>query len=344
MKHVRACITSVIAVLACLPGSADAQEPPFYSGKQIRFIIQSGAGSGYDLYSRLIGRYIGRHIPGAPVVLPINMPGAGGVIAANYVAVKSPRDGTTLTMVGQGLPLDQALGSGSDKGLQTDLNTFNWIGNINHSNQLILSWKTSPIQSMKDAIDKHSNFGSVALGNINSQVPAMLNSLAGTQFKIVLGYRTSGDMLLAMERGEIDSTLLTWASLKSTRPDYVSKNLVNIIAQVGIEKDPQLPNVPLMRDFARREQDKAALDYLSKSVLVGRPVATTPGVPEDRVQILRKAFDDMLLDPDFVKEAAQQNLEVAPMHGKELQQLVKELIEAPPSVLDRVREAIQTQR
>jgi tripartite-type tricarboxylate transporter receptor subunit TctC len=339
MREVFTCLASVIGFLVSIPSFANAQDQPFYAGKQIQFIIQSGAGSGYDLYSRLIGRYISRHIPGAPVVLPVNMPGAGGVIAANYVAVKAPRDGTTLTMVGQGLPLDQALGS--DKGLQADLKTFNWVGNINHSNQLIITWKTSPIQTMKDAIDKRSNFGAVAIGNINSQVPAMLNSLAGTQFKIVLGYPTSGDMLLAMERGEIDSTLLTWASVKSTRPDYVSKNLINIIAQVGIEKDPQLPDVPLMRDFARREQDKAALDYLSKSVVVGRPVATTPGVPEDRVQILRKAFDDMLQDPDFIRDAAQQNLEIAPMNGKELQKIVKELIEAPPDVLESVREAIQ---
>src|SRR5258708_971213 len=139
MKNPLACVTSVIGFLVCFPGLANAQEPNFYAGKQIQFIIQSGAGSGYDLYSRLIARYISRHIPGAPVVLPVNMPGAGGVIAANYVAVKAPRDGTTLTMVGQGLPLDQALGS--DKGLQADLKTFNWIGNINHSNQLIIAWK-----------------------------------------------------------------------------------------------------------------------------------------------------------------------------------------------------------
>ncbi|MFM1814123.1 MAG: hypothetical protein RLZ98_818 [Pseudomonadota bacterium] len=312
----------------------------FYKGNQIRFIIRSGVGGGYDQYARLLGRHIGRHIPGNPSVLPVNMPGGGGIVAANYVAVRAPRDGSILTIVSQGLPVDQALGL--NKSFQADLREFNWIGNLSNSNQVLVTWHTAKTKSLDDLMKRETLIGATGAGSISVQMPSFLNNIVGTKIKIVFGYPNGGDVNIAMERGEVEGRSTNpWASYKAVTPQYISEKKIIPILQMGLTKDPDLPNVPLMRDLAKTPEQKLVLDYMSKSVAVGRPIATTPGVPKERVAALRAAFDATLVDPQFKSEADKQRAEINPMTGAELEQIVRELIEAPQSVRDKVKTAME---
>jgi tripartite-type tricarboxylate transporter receptor subunit TctC len=328
----------VLSFSACGPALADPIAD-FYHGKQIQFVIRTGVGGGYDQYSRLLARHIGAHIPGDPTVLPVNMPGGGGIVSANYVANIAPKDGTILTMVSQGLPTDQALGL--NKSLRADLRTFNWIGNMSTSNQVLVVWHTSKTQTLDDARRRETVIGTTGAGSISVQLPALYNNVLGMKLKIIFGYPDEG-VNPAMEREEVEGRgTNTWASYKSFTPQYVSQKLIIPILQVGMKKDPELPDVPLMRDQAKNPQDQEILDYMSRAVSVGRPVATTPGVPADRVAALRKAFDDTLKDPDFIRDAATERAEISPMSGAELAQVVAGLINAPQDLRDRVKDAIE---
>lgn len=334
--------SQALAVLLSLAAAGPALADPvadFYKGKQMQFIIRTGVGGGYDQYSRLLARHIGAHIPGNPTVLPVNMPGGGGIVSANYVAKVAPKDGTILTMVSQGLPVDQALGL--NKSLQADLRDFNWIGNMSNSNQVLVVWHTSPTKTLADARRRETIIGSTGAGSISVQLPAIYNNVLGLKLKIIFGYPDEG-VDLAMERGEVEGRgTNTWASYKSFTPQYVAQKLIVPILQAGMAKDPELPDVPLMRDEAKNPQDQAVLDFMSEAVSVGRPVGTTPGVPPDRVAALRKAFDETLADPDFIADAKSERAEIRAMSGAELTQIIDDIIGAPQALRDRVKIALE---
>jgi tripartite-type tricarboxylate transporter receptor subunit TctC len=336
----------VLAILtaAMVPIATPAAADPvadFYNGKQIRFIIRSGVGGGYDQYSRLLGRHIGKHIPGQPTVLPVNMPGGGGIRAANYVAKIAPQDGTILTIVSQGLPVDQALGL--NPSFQADLRDFHWVGNLSSSNQVLVTWHTSPTKTLADMMKRETTIGSTQAGSISVQMPAVLNNVIGTKIKIVFGYPDGRDVNIAMERGEVEGRATNpWASYLAVTPHLVEKKLIIPIIQIGMMKDPALPHVPLLRDLkAIDPDDQAVLEFMSKATVVGRPIATTPNVPPDRLAALRRAFDLTLKDPEFIKEAQTQRAEIQPMTGAELTQAVHEIIATSAALRDRVKSAIQ---
>lgn len=335
--------TLVVAMLAAMTATPTAADPiaEFYTGKQIRFIIRSGVGGGYDQYSRLLARHIGKHIPGNPSILPINMPGGGGIRAANYVAKIAPQDGTILTIVSQGLPVDQALGLNPT--FQADLRDFLWVGNMSSSNQVMVTWHTSPTKTLADLMKRETPIGSTQAGSISVQMPAVLNNVVGTKIKIIFGYPDGRDVNLAMERGEVEGRATNpWASYVAVTPHLVEKKLIIPILQVGMAKDRALPHVPLMRDLkAINPSDQAVLEFMSKATVVGRPIATTPNVPADRVAALRRAFDLTLKDPEFIKEAKTQRAEIQPMTGAELTKVVHEIIATPAELRERVKAAMQ---
>lgn len=329
------------AIAGLFTSAAYAQdESKFYDGKQIRMIIRSGVGGGYDLYSRMLARHIGKHIPGNPSIVPTNMPGGGGIVAANFVASVAPRDGTILTMVSQGLPTDQALGL--TPSFKADLRTFHWIGNMSSSNQVTVVWHTSKTQSFEEAKKRETTIGSTGAGSVSTQLPALFNNLLGTKFKIIIGYPDGREVDMAMERGEVEGRGTNpWASYKSTQPRLVKERLIRPIIQIGLEKEPDLPDVPLLLDQPVAPEDKPILEFMSKAVMVGRPIGTTPGVPAARVTILRKAFDATLKDPEFIAEAAAQNAEIDYMSGETLAKIIDDLISAPPSVHERVKAVLR---
>jgi tripartite-type tricarboxylate transporter receptor subunit TctC len=327
--------------LACL-GTPAAADPvaDFYQGKQMKMIIRSGVGGGYDLYARVLATHIGKHIPGNPQVLPINMPGGGGIKAANYVANVAPKDGTILTIVSQGLAVDQALGLNPT--LEADLREFNWIGNMSSHNQVSVVWHTSKTQSWEDALKRETIMGTTGAGSISTQAPAVYNNILGAKFKLVVGYPDGPDVNLAMERGEVEARATNpWVSYKATTPQLVEQKLIKPIIQIGMQKEPDLQDVPLMRDLAKTPDDKQIVDFISRAVAVGRPIATTPGVPAERVAALRRAFEATLTDPAFLADVEKQRMEIRGMSGDELAQLVKDIISTPAEIREKVKLAIE---
>ena len=315
----------------------------FYKGKQMRMIIRSGPGGGYDQYARMLGKFIGKHIPGNPSVIPVNVPGGGGITAANQVAFVLPKDGTILTIASQGLPMDQALGLNTS--FKADLRTFNWIGNMSDSNQVLVTWHTSPTKTLDDAFKRETLIGVTGAGSISTMIPAAMNTVIGTKFRIIAGYPDGPDVNLAMERGEVEGRGTNpYASYVSATPAYVRDHLINMLVQVGAKKDPAIPAVPLLIDYAKTDEQRQILAFFSKAVSVGRPIATSPEVPKERVAALRRAFDATLVDPEFVADAKKQNAEISPMSGEVLQQLVDDLIGTPPEVLAKVKAAIQAKQ
>jgi tripartite-type tricarboxylate transporter receptor subunit TctC len=327
----------LVLLLLALPAGADPVAD-FYKGKSVQFVIRSTPGTGYDQYGRLLARHIGRHIPGTPALVPVNMPGGGGIVAANYVGAVAAKDGTVLTLVSQGLPMDQALHMSA--ALKVDLRQFNWLGNMSNSNQLLVTWKTSPTKTLADAMVRETTIGSSGAGSVSVQFPAIINNLLGTRFKIIFGYPGGTEIDYAMEQGEVDGRGANpYASYVSSTP-YIRDHSINMLVQLGMEKDPALPEVPLLRTLGKTPEDRAILDFFSAAVAVGRPIATTPGVPPDRVAALRQAFDATLTDPEFLKDAEREKAEIRGMSGRELAKLISDLIEAPDAIRAKAKSAM----
>ena len=316
---------------------ADAVED-FYKGKQMRFIIRSDPGGSYDLYSRMIGRHIVKYIPGNPTILPVNMPGGGGLLAINHIAQVAPKDGTILTIPSLGLPMYQAIDFFGDK-LKADMGKFNWVGNVTDSNPVLVTWHASKVKTLDDAKKQVAFLGTTGAGSISAQLPAVYNNLLGTKFKVIYGY--GGDDAIAMERGEVDGRATnTWSSYKSTRPDWVKNKRLNYLLQIGLKKEPELPDVPLLMDLATNEEQRQIFTFFSTVVAITRPVATSPEVPAERVAALRKAFMATMKDANFLADAAKQQADVSPMPGEDVQRLTQALLDTPPDLLERVRAAM----
>lgn len=342
LRHLVPSSLVLIAAVA-LPGApALADEvADFYKGKPMQMVIRSTTGNEYDLLARTLARHITAHIPGKPAdMTPINMPGAGGIKAAEYIASVAPKDGTILTIVSQGLPMYQALELG--KPMKADMKTFGWIGNMSTANQTLVVWHTSPVKTVEDAKHRFTPVGSSGAGSISVQLPAVYNNILGTKLKIIFGYPGGAEMNLAMERGEIEGRgTNTWSAWKATHTDWIRDKKIVPIIQVGLKKEPDLPNVPLLADLAKTDRERDILGYVTRAVAVGRPIATTPGVPPARLAALRAAFDATVVAPDFKADAERQGLDVQTMTGAELQEIVTALVDAPADLKAMVKEAIK---
>ena len=321
------------------PAAADAVAD-FYKGKQIRFVVRTTVGGDYDQYTRLIARFIGRYIPGNPAMVVVNMPGGGGILAANYMAQVAPRDGTVIGIVSQGLAVDQALGSSPQ--LKADLKEFNWIANVVYSNQLLVVWHTSPTKTIEDARKRVTTIGTTGAGSASVQYPAFYNNVLGTKFKIVFGYPGGQHIDLAMERGEVEGRGTNpYSGWMASKPTWIPEKKIIPLMQAGIEKEPALPDVPLIIDQPVRAEDKPLLQFMANSSTVGRPLATTPGVPAERVAALRAAFAATIRDPEFIATAKKENMEIRPQTAEVLTQVVLGLLNSPQDVRDRMKVALQ---
>src|SRR3954463_1764291 len=278
-KHLCAVMTC-LAMIGSFPAMAD-DVGDFYKGKQMRMIVRTTVGGDYDQYSRLIARFIGKHIPGNPSILVVNMPGGGGITAANYMAQVAPHDGTVVGIVSQGLATDQALGMSPQ--LKADLRKFNWIGNVVYSNQLLVVWKTSPTKTLEDAKKRETTIGTTGAGSASVQYPAFYNNVLGTKFKIVFGY-PGGQMIdLAMERGEVEGRGTNpYSGWMASKPSWIPTKQIIPFTQAGLEKNPALPDVPLITDQPAKPEEKPLLSFMAQSSAVGRPLAPHPGRPGGR--------------------------------------------------------------
>ena len=316
------------------PALSQSTVEAFYKGKSVDLDIGYAPGGGYDAYGRLVAQFLGRHIPGTPTIVVRNMPGGGGRVVAGYIYNAAPKDGTVLAMADQSLVLQQAI---RDPTILFDSTKLKWIGNPDADNNTVAVWYTTGVTSVADAKRVEVVIGATG-PNTSAQIPQVMNAILHTKFKIVSGYPGGNDINLAMEKGEVGGRGSNpWATWKATRPDWLRDKKLVIIAQIGLTKAPDLPNVPLLVDLASDPQDKAILKLISAPATIGRPIFTSPGVPAERVAALRRAFDDTVKDPAFLAEAKRENLDVNPVSGTELQSIVDDLVSnTPKPIADRL--------
>jgi tripartite-type tricarboxylate transporter receptor subunit TctC len=311
----------------------------FYRGKRINLVVGYGTGGGYDLYARMLGRFMGDHIPGKPTIIAQNMPGAGSRGAANWLYKVAPRDGSVIATLSQTTPTDQALGQ---PGVAFDVRKFNWIGNMVVVNNLLFVSAASGVATIEQAKNKALAIGATGASSPSVLYPQVSNNLLGTKFKIVSGYPSGGDINIAVERGEVDGRGSdSWASMKTTHADWLRDHKINILFQIGTQREADLSDVPLWSELGKTDEQRQVLEILSGDVAVGRPILTAPDVPPDRVRALRRAFDETVADPAFVQAVNQANMEFHPMGGEELQDVVGKIAGASPKVIAMVKEAIK---
>jgi tripartite-type tricarboxylate transporter receptor subunit TctC len=325
-----AAVTLVLGV-----GTAAQADPvaDFYRGKTVIVYIGVAVGGEYDLHARLAARYLGKYIPGNPAVVPQNMTGAGGLRMANYLYEVAPKDGTAIGMLANTFPAMQAVGIG---GIQFDAAKFNWIGSISPTVETMAVWKTAGVKTIDEVRSKEVVAGATGRGAITYMLPAMLNDILGTKFRIVTGYPGGNDVNLAMERGEVGARNNTWSSWKVTKPDWLRNKDITILVQAG-PKAKDLPGVPSVEDLVKSEDERQLVNLVVSGTRLGRPLATTPGVPAERVEALRAAFDAVMKDADFLKDAEAANIEVDPVRGEDMQRVVEQVIATPKHVTARAK-------
>jgi tripartite-type tricarboxylate transporter receptor subunit TctC len=339
---VRPRLTAALALLgACLAAPAAQADPvaDFYRGRTVQLVIGYSTGGGYDTYARALARYLGKHIPGNPTIVPQNMPGAGSLKAMNFLYAVAPKDGSTFGTIGRGIPLEPLLGG---EGARFDPNKMNWIGSITNEVSICMSWHTSPIRSFDDLMTRELVVGSTGSGSDTEILPTAARAILGAKFKIVAGYPGGADVLLAIERGEVAGRCgWSWSSVAATRPSWIKEDKMHILFQVGLERHHDLPDVPLILELAKTDQQRAALKLIFSQQLLARPFVAPPGVPAERVAALRQAFDETMTDPDFAAEARRIELEVNPIGGAPLQALLAEVYASPPDVVALATHAVK---
>ena len=324
------------AVALTPPGARADPVSDFYRGKTVNVLIGVGAGGEYDLQARLVAKYIGRHIPGNPSVLPQNMTGASGLKMQNYLYVQAPRDGTYIGMSQNAFPAAQAAGL---PGIQFDAAKFAWLGTIAPVVETMTVWNASGVASIEDARKRETVAGATSKGAITYIYPSMMNEFFGTRFKLVTGYNGGAEINLAMERGEVEARNNTWSSWKTTKPAWLKDHKITVIAQAG----PRAPDLdaPSVEELAKTAEDRRLIELVVSGTQLGRPLFITPGVPEERVKVLRAAFDATMRDPDFLAEAATLNYEVAPVGGEALQRIVDKVLGTPRDLAARARHLLE---
>ncbi|MEA2660187.1 MAG: hypothetical protein QOF64_3007 [Candidatus Binatota bacterium] len=318
--------------LAQQPAGAQSVEA-FYRGKTVNFIIGYPPAGANDNYARTVARHIGKHIPGNPTVVPRNMPGAGSLIAANHVFSVAPRDGTVLCLLAATVPLEEALGTN----VKFKSAEFTWIGRMSSSINVTIMNATSPVKNIQDAFEKETVLGATGRSATPTVYPSVLNNVVGTKFKIVMGYEGSIAAMLAMERGEVDGHSTSWDGVKSARGDWLRDKKVNVLVQYGLKRHPDLPDVPTSVELGRTPEQVQILRVVANATEVGKMTLTAPGVPADRVEALRRAFDATIKDPEYVAEMDKQRLEITPLRGEELQKLIEEVGHVSPAILEKVK-------
>lgn len=331
----------VAALFGLLPACALAQSAPFFQGKQIEIDINSSVGGGYDLYARLLARHMGKYIPGNPAIVPKNMVGASGLRLANWLYSAAPRDGTVIGAVSRATAFEPLLGNHA---AQYDGTKFNFIGSANDEVSVCVAWHTSGIATFADVLKKELVVGaSGGIGDDTYQFPSLLDHMFGARFKIVGGYPGGNEINLAMERGEVQGRCgIPWSTVKATRRDWIDDKKANFLMQFSLARHPDLPDVPLVTDLGKTPEQQKILKLIFGRQVMGRPLAAPPGVPKDRIEVLRKAFLETVADKDFLADAARMKLEVKAVPGARIESLVDEIYTTTtPQVARRAAEMIK---
>ena len=332
----RAFVLALTILWVAAPALSAARLPAeFFAGKTVYILIGFGPGGANDVWARTIAAHLGNHLPGHPRVVPQNSPGAGGLKLMNQLYNVSPRDGTTIGLVNRGIPLEPLLGG---EGTQFDPAQMNWIGSPDKDTTVCVARKDARVQTLHDLFTKELLVGATGSGADTATYPEFLSELLGMKFKTVKGYQGTKEISLAMERKEVEGICVAYDSLM--RETLAREGKINILYQAGLTPDRRLKNVPVGTDLARSEPDRQALQLFFARVSLGRPFVAPPGVPAARVAMLRKAFEDTLKDPEFLKDARRQDLNVDAISGEELANIIASVYRTPPDIVKRTAAAL----
>jgi len=333
----------IAALLACAPGIAGAQDSvaQFYKGKQVSIIVGTAAGGGYDTYARFIARHFGNHIPGNPSVVVSNMPGAGSNLAAGHVATVAPRDGTVIGAIFAGALLEPLIGTTT---VRHDPNRFQLLGSANDDVYVCLARKDAPVKTFAEALETPLIMGA-SMASSSADFAMTLNNVLGTKFRVVIGYNGSRNIMLAMEKGEVQGACgFAWPSISVTNPNWFGPNgQMQVLAQTHVQGYPGLnqEGVPRASEFAKTPEQREIMELFFSHTSFGRPYLVAAEVPADRVEALRKAFMETMRDPEFMGEARRAGLDIDAVDGEQTQRLVRRFYEASPDIVGKVKKALQ---
>ena len=334
-RAVGALLAMSIALLTALPVYAQNVEQ-FYTGKTISLYIGYTVGGAYDLYGRLVARHIGKHIPGNPTVVPINMQGAGSLKLMNWLYNAAPKDGTAIGTVNQSAPFVPLVGE--RQLARFDAMEFTWIGSVNDEVSVCVSWERTGITRFDQLYEKELIIGTTGPGADEYFLHALLRGISDAKIRSITGYVGGNEINAAMERGEVDGRCgWAWSSIKSTRARWLEQGTINVLIQFGLRKHPDLPDIPLIMDLAKNEEDRQILRLIMASGVFGRPFVAPPGLPADRAAALKTAFDATMVDADFLAEADLLQAEISPVSSATLQQLLIETYATPSHIVERAR-------
>jgi tripartite-type tricarboxylate transporter receptor subunit TctC len=309
----------------------------FYKGRNIDLYIGYSVGGAYDLYARVIGRHLGAHIAGDPTLVPKNFEGAGSLRLANFLYRVAPQDGSAIGTIGRGIAFDPLL---IGQGDAFDAQKFSWIGSANNEVSVCVARSDSGITKFEDLFTKELTVGGTGASADTDQFPRVLNHVLGTHFKIVEGYPGGNDVMLAMERGEVQGRCgWSWSSVKSTHKSWIDDKRMTVLIQLSLGRHPELPDVPLVMDFAKTDKQRQILKMVFARNVMGRPYLAPPNLPADRLAALRDAFMATMADKDFVAEAGKTQLEINPVSGADVEALVKDVYATPSDVVAEAKAA-----
>jgi tripartite-type tricarboxylate transporter receptor subunit TctC len=311
-------------------------ESDFYRNKQIEIDVGATPGDAYDIYARIVARVMSKYIPGNPTFVVRNMPGAGGLIVANYIYNTAPSDGTVIAAATQSIPTASLL---SPSGVRYDPTKLSWIGSLTKDVFVAYVWQASPIRTLDDLLTETGTFGANAVGSAGIDFPLVVRDILGLKLKVISGYAGQPAVRLAMERGEIDGSFGNgWASLRATQPTWISQGKVRLLAQFGARRDPEIPgDVPVMMDLVRSTVGREELRLVTARQEFSKPYVAPPAISAARLAILRNAFDDTIKDPQFIEETKRAELPIyGPMTGSELAATTLELSQTPPPIVKRI--------
>jgi tripartite-type tricarboxylate transporter receptor subunit TctC len=325
-----ALLLTACAALAVASGARAQTAQEFYKDKQITMLVSTAAGGGYDTYARTLARHMAKYIPGNPTIVPKNMPGADGAIAASALYNSTPRDGLTFAALTNGIAMDPLFGRFAGR---FDAQRFSWIGSIGKLMNVCVTWETSAVKTIEQAREREVIVSASGATSNSVMMPRIANQLLGTKFKVITGY-ADPDVTLAMERGEVEGVCgLAYTTLKATRPQWFRDGKLNILLQIGLTKFPDLPNVPSALELLSKPEDRRVLELILIRQEMGRPFAAPPGVPAERLAILRRALEATLKDPTFLSDAARLQMEIDPLSGPEIEALLAKVYNAPKDVI-----------
>jgi len=331
-------IVGLATAMTAWPASA----ADYYAGKAIDFVVGTPPGGGYDIYARVVARHLGRHIPGGPTIVVKNMPGAGSAKAAQFIAMIAPRDGTTIAAVMPGAIMGPLLDEHADA--LFDPTKVRYIGTANSGTRVCLTLKGSKIKTFDDALTQKAVFGGVSTNDSTQEYGYLHKRTLGARYDIVSGYRGTPDIALAMERGEIDGVCgWDWSSVKAQKADWIRDDKINVLLQVSLDPHPELTRmgVPTVWKFVKTDDDRKVVELVISQTVFHRSYIAPPGTPAEQLATLRAAFDATMTDPELLDDAGKLHIDIAPLSGAKVQEVVEKLYTTPKDIVERARAAIR---